>query len=216
MHINEPADQWYSSLNHGNRKEEKKFHRDRKRGAVGEVEARKKCIGGHSSGITNKIKSSEWQCVVTAVNDMSTTGSSVPEVKKTWSDLKIEAKRRLACHCWSLSATCGRTGKPKATPLDKTKGLHTWGGTLITLHTFVGWNNNMLPEASNSGACMSMGHIKAHLLCALPVCKWGEDPAPQGVATVSCNLNYKPGSNGQNFLQCLACSLFATHTRQDK
>lgn len=80
-------------------------------------------FGGHRSGIRTKIKSSEWQFVFTAVNDMSMTGSSVPEVKNKWSDLKIEAKRILAYHHRSLSATCGSTGKPKATPLDKTKGF---------------------------------------------------------------------------------------------
>ena len=41
---------------------------------VGEVEARKNILfGGHSGGITNKRKTSEWQHVVTAVNSVSAT-----------------------------------------------------------------------------------------------------------------------------------------------
>ena len=44
---------------------------------VGEVEARKNILfGGHSSGITNKRKTSEWQHIVTAVNSVSATGRS--------------------------------------------------------------------------------------------------------------------------------------------
>lgn len=41
---------------------------------VGEVEARKGILfGGHSSGVTNKRKTTEWQHVVAAVNSASAT-----------------------------------------------------------------------------------------------------------------------------------------------
>ncbi|XP_049426784.1 t-SNARE domain-containing protein 1-like [Epinephelus fuscoguttatus] len=86
---------------------------------VGEVEARKIILfGGHSSGITNKRKTSEWQHVVTAVNGVSATERSVAEVKKKWSDLKMEAKTRVAWHRQSVSATGGGNGTPEPTLLD--------------------------------------------------------------------------------------------------
>ena len=48
---------------------------------VGEVEARKDILfGGHSSGVTNKIKQKEWQHVVTAVNSSSATERSVADI----------------------------------------------------------------------------------------------------------------------------------------
>ena len=54
---------------------------------VGEVEARKVVlIGGHGTGITNKRKQSEWQHVAAAVNSVSGTEHTVPELKKKWSD----------------------------------------------------------------------------------------------------------------------------------
>uniref|UniRef100_A0AAQ5WZK1 Myb/SANT-like DNA-binding domain-containing protein n=1 Tax=Amphiprion ocellaris TaxID=80972 RepID=A0AAQ5WZK1_AMPOC len=84
---------------------------------VDEVKARKSILfGGHSSGITNKRKGTEWQHVVTSVNSVSSTERTVAEVKKKWSDLKVEAKKRVTCQ--SVSATGGDRGKPEPTPLD--------------------------------------------------------------------------------------------------
>ncbi|XP_035813267.1 t-SNARE domain-containing protein 1-like [Amphiprion ocellaris] len=86
---------------------------------VDEVEARKSILfGGHSSGITNKRKGTEWQHVVTSVNSVSSTERTVAEVKKKWSDLKVEAKKRVTCHRQIVSATGGGRGKPEPTPLD--------------------------------------------------------------------------------------------------
>ncbi|XP_054866345.1 t-SNARE domain-containing protein 1-like isoform X2 [Amphiprion ocellaris] len=86
---------------------------------VDEVEARKSILfGGHSSGITNKRKGTEWQHVVTSVNSVGSTERTMAEVKKKWSDLKVEAKKRVTCHHQSMSATGGGRGKPEPTPLD--------------------------------------------------------------------------------------------------
>ncbi|XP_054868348.1 t-SNARE domain-containing protein 1-like [Amphiprion ocellaris] len=86
---------------------------------VDEMEARKSILfGGHSSGITNKRKGTEWQQVVTSVNSVSSTERTVAEVKRKWSDLKVEAKKRVTCHRQSMSATGGGRGKPEPTPLD--------------------------------------------------------------------------------------------------
>ncbi|MDG2555484.1 SANT/Myb-like DNA-binding domain-containing protein [Vibrio parahaemolyticus] len=60
---------------------------------VDEVSARRETLfGGHSSGITNKRKATEWHAVATAVSAAGTE-RSVAEIKKKWSDLKVEAKK---------------------------------------------------------------------------------------------------------------------------
>jgi hypothetical protein len=57
---------------------------------VGEVEARKVVLfGGHGIGITTNKKQSEWQHVAAAVNSVSSTERTVPELKKYWSDIKL-------------------------------------------------------------------------------------------------------------------------------
>ncbi|XP_034564486.1 nuclear apoptosis-inducing factor 1-like [Notolabrus celidotus] len=86
---------------------------------VGEVESRKNVLfGSHGTGVTNKKKCSEWQQVAAAVNTVSGTERTVPELKKKWSDLKVEAKRRIATHRQSVTATGGGTGTPELTPLE--------------------------------------------------------------------------------------------------
>lgn len=64
---------------------------------VGEVDTRKKMLfGGHSVGITNAKKALEWQHVADAVNAAASEGRTVAEIKKKWSDIKVDAKKRLA------------------------------------------------------------------------------------------------------------------------
>ncbi|XP_041843329.1 nuclear apoptosis-inducing factor 1-like [Melanotaenia boesemani] len=86
---------------------------------VGEVEARKNILfGGLGSGISNKRKTEEWQHVVAAVNSVGVTERSVPDIKKKWSDLKVEAKRRMARHRQGMCATGGGPATPNPTPLE--------------------------------------------------------------------------------------------------
>ena len=57
---------------------------------VGEMEARKVVLfGGHGIGIANNKKQSERQHVAAAVNSVSSTERTVPELKKKWSDIKL-------------------------------------------------------------------------------------------------------------------------------
>lgn len=87
---------------------------------VSEVENHKNVLfGSHSSGVTNKRKCCQWQQVVTAVNSVSGTERTMAEVKKKWSDLKVEAKKRLTHHCQILS---GGKGLPELTPFEKRIG----------------------------------------------------------------------------------------------
>lgn len=52
-------------------------------------------FGGHSVGITNAKKALEWQKVADAVNAVASQPRTVAEIKKKWSDIKVEAKKRL-------------------------------------------------------------------------------------------------------------------------
>ena len=55
---------------------------------VGEMEARKVVLfGGHRIGITNNKNYSGWQHVAAAVNSVSGTECTVPELKVKWSDI---------------------------------------------------------------------------------------------------------------------------------
>ncbi|CAM4681829.1 unnamed protein product [Leuciscus chuanchicus] len=87
---------------------------------VGEVEKRSKMLfGGHSVGITNAKKALEWQKVADAVNAAASQPRTVAKIKKKWSDIKVDAKKRLALHRQSVSATGGGKGTPELTPLDE-------------------------------------------------------------------------------------------------
>ena len=46
-------------------------------------------FGRHGIGITNNKKQSEWQHVAAAVNSVSSTERTVPELKKKWSDIEL-------------------------------------------------------------------------------------------------------------------------------
>lgn len=87
---------------------------------VGEIETRQHILfGGHSIGVTNAKKAREWQHVTDAVNAASAQGRTVAEIKKKWSDIKVDAKKRLASHRQSVCATGGGTGAPELTPMDE-------------------------------------------------------------------------------------------------
>ncbi|XP_073670657.1 nuclear apoptosis-inducing factor 1-like [Paramisgurnus dabryanus] len=67
---------------------------------VGEVEKRRKMLfGGHS-----------WQTLADGVNAVASQPRTMAEIKKKWSDIKVEAKKRLALHRQSVSATGGGKG----------------------------------------------------------------------------------------------------------
>lgn len=70
-------------------------------------------------GITNAKKALQWQNVAGAVNAAASEGRTVAEIKKKWSDTKVDAKKRLALHHASVSAMCGGQGTPELTPLDE-------------------------------------------------------------------------------------------------
>lgn len=87
---------------------------------IGEVDTRKRVLfSGHSAGITNARKAIEWQNVADAVNQVVSEGRTVAEIKKKWSDIKVDAKKRIALHRQSVCATGGGKGTPELTPTDE-------------------------------------------------------------------------------------------------
>ncbi|KAL6485665.1 hypothetical protein MHYP_G00050570 [Metynnis hypsauchen] len=87
---------------------------------LNEVEARKKCLFGTlSSGITAKRKRSEWDSVCEAVNAVGSEHRTLAEIKKKWSDIKVDVKRRLTAHRQSVTQTGGGVGDIELTPFDQ-------------------------------------------------------------------------------------------------
>ena len=77
-----------------------------------EVEARKNVLFDTlSSGISNKRKRSGWDSVCEAVNAVGSEKRTQAEVKKKWSDFKVDVKRRLAAHHQSVAKTGEGTGE---------------------------------------------------------------------------------------------------------
>ena len=84
-----------------------------------EVEMRKHMLFGTlSTGINAKQKTNEWERVCEAVNAVGSQQRTHSEIKKKWSDLKVEVKRRVSAHRRSVTATGGGTGVGELSPFD--------------------------------------------------------------------------------------------------
>ena len=75
------------------------------------MEARKNAknglFGTLSSGISSKRKRSGWESVCEVVNAVVSKKCTQAELKKKWSDIKVDVKRRLAAHRRSVAKTGG-------------------------------------------------------------------------------------------------------------
>ncbi|XP_059896290.1 uncharacterized protein LOC132448783 [Gadus macrocephalus] len=86
---------------------------------VHEVEMRKHMLFGTlSTGINAKQKINEWERVCEAVNSVGSQQRTHSEIKKKWSDLKVEVKRRVSAHRRSVTTTGGGTGVGELSPFD--------------------------------------------------------------------------------------------------
>ena len=87
---------------------------------VNEVEQpRNVLFGAHSTGVTNCKKACAWQHVADAVNVVASQGCTMAEIKKKWSDIKVDAKKRIAAHRQSIRAMGRGEGEPDLTPMDQ-------------------------------------------------------------------------------------------------
>ena len=81
--------------------------------------SKKVLFGTLSTGISSKRKRSEWDSVCEAVNAVGSEERTQPEIKKKWSDVKVDVKRRMAAHRQSVARTGGGEGAEAPTPFDK-------------------------------------------------------------------------------------------------
>ena len=85
---------------------------------LSEVEARKNVLFGTlSSGISSKRKRSGWENVCQAVNAVGSENRTQAEIKKKWSDIKVDVKQRLAAHRRSVVQTGGGGRRRGAHPV---------------------------------------------------------------------------------------------------
>ncbi|XP_062242744.1 nuclear apoptosis-inducing factor 1-like [Platichthys flesus] len=75
-------------------------------------------FGTLSTGINAKQKTNEWERVCEAVNAVGSQQRTHSEIKKKWSDLKVEVKRRVSAHRRSVTATGGGMGVGELSPFD--------------------------------------------------------------------------------------------------
>ncbi|KAJ8278248.1 hypothetical protein GJAV_G00085550 [Gymnothorax javanicus] len=84
-----------------------------------EVERRRYILlSGVSVGISRKRKRMEWQRVCAAVNAAGSANRTTPEVKKKWSDLKVQAKKRISAHRQGFCASGWSVGSTELSPID--------------------------------------------------------------------------------------------------
>uniref|UniRef100_A0A0E9XUR7 Myb/SANT-like DNA-binding domain-containing protein n=1 Tax=Anguilla anguilla TaxID=7936 RepID=A0A0E9XUR7_ANGAN len=61
---------------------------------VEEIEDRQHVLfSGLNSGLTNKAKQVAWECVAAAVNEVGQQDITVADLKKKWSDLKLQGEK---------------------------------------------------------------------------------------------------------------------------
>ncbi|XP_063072725.1 nuclear apoptosis-inducing factor 1-like [Engraulis encrasicolus] len=82
------------------------------------TDRRQTLFGGQSSGVTNSKKAYEWQHVTDAVNAVASQGRTMAEIKKKWSDMKVEAKKSISAHRQSVTATGGGEAGPELSEQD--------------------------------------------------------------------------------------------------
>ncbi len=87
---------------------------------LNEVKACKHFLfGTMSSGINSKHKRSEWESVCEAVNAVGLEQHTPTELKKKWSNIKVEVKRRTAAHRQSVAKTGGGKGEEELTLFEQ-------------------------------------------------------------------------------------------------
>ncbi|XP_067245457.1 nuclear apoptosis-inducing factor 1-like [Chanodichthys erythropterus] len=87
---------------------------------LSEVETRKNILFGTlSSGINNKRKKYEWESLADAVNAVGSESRTVNDLKKKWSDIKVDVKRRTAAHRPRVGRTGGGKGVDELTPFEQ-------------------------------------------------------------------------------------------------
>uniref|UniRef100_A0A8C5FHJ9 Myb/SANT-like DNA-binding domain-containing protein n=1 Tax=Gadus morhua TaxID=8049 RepID=A0A8C5FHJ9_GADMO len=78
---------------------------------ISEVEARNKILfGSLSSGISTKTKKLAWESVAKSVNEVGAESRTVADIKKKWSDIKVDVKKKVSAHRRSVGQTGSGAG----------------------------------------------------------------------------------------------------------
>ena len=79
---------------------------------ISEVEARNNILfGSLSSGISTKTKKLAWEKVAKSVNGVGAESRTVADIKKKWSDIKVDVKRKVSAHRRSVGQTGSGVGE---------------------------------------------------------------------------------------------------------
>ena len=105
---------------------------EKKKFMESEVKARKNGLFGTlSSGISSKRKRSGWEGMCEAVNAVGSEKRTQAEVKKKWSNINVEVKRRMADHHQSVAQT-GRGTREEGPTLFEQRVGAIMGDTALT------------------------------------------------------------------------------------
>ncbi|KAK0146659.1 t-SNARE domain-containing protein 1 [Merluccius polli] len=87
---------------------------------ISEVEARNNILfGSLSSGISTKTKKLAWEKVAKSVNDVGAESQTVADIKKKWSDIKVDVKRKVSAHRRSVGQTGSGAGVGELAPFEQ-------------------------------------------------------------------------------------------------
>lgn len=130
---------------------------------LSEVETRKNILFGTlSSGINDKRKKYEWESLADVVHAVGSENRTVNELKKKWSDIKVEVKRRTAAHRQSVGRTGGGTGVDELTAFEQ-RVASIMGDTLLSGAVSVELGDSDLQrdccEGNFTFICLTLVHI---------------------------------------------------------
>ncbi|KAK0145844.1 t-SNARE domain-containing protein 1 [Merluccius polli] len=87
---------------------------------ISEVEARNNILfGSLSSGISTKTKKLAWEKVAKSVNEVGAENRTVADIKKKWSDIKVDVKKKVSAHRRSVGQTGSGAGIGELAPFEQ-------------------------------------------------------------------------------------------------
>ena len=102
---------------------------------ISEVEARNNILfGSLSSGISTKTKNLAWEKVAKSVNDVGAESRTVADIKKKWSDIKVDVKTKVSAHRRSVGQTGSGAGVGELATFEQ--GWPLWWG----IGSFLAWS----------------------------------------------------------------------------
>ncbi|XP_023816268.1 nuclear apoptosis-inducing factor 1 [Oryzias latipes] len=157
---------------------------------VEEIEKQKHTLVNHfNAGVTHMAKNNAWVDILRKVNAVTTCPRELPEVKKKWSDMKTEVRRKVAqarAAIEGTSADCATV--PVILSAMQQRICNLLGeATIISLPAGDSDAELTLPVTVSAGAAVAL----AEALPAGPVC---DDPKALNAETTYHNIPLEDGS----------------------